>query len=110
MIGSPWAPHAHDHAPDVPVPGRADACESDGDACGACKPAQSADPRYRRILWIALTIDLAVMAASLGVFGTGSALPDLAVAVAMAVPASTASRAVLRHARDDLRDAAAAAG
>lgn len=50
------------------------------------------------------------MAAALVVFGTGSELPDLAVALAMAVPAWTASRAVLRHARDDLRDAAAAAG
>ena len=62
-----------------------------------------------RSVWLCSRNDalsnLAVMAAALGVFGTGSAWPDLAVALVMAVLALTASRAVLRHATAELREA-----
>ena len=64
-----------------------------------------------RSVWLCSRNDalsnLAVVAAALGVFGTGSAWPDLAVALVMALFALTASRAVLRHAAADLREARA---
>ena len=47
--------------------------------------------------------NLAVMLAAFGVFGTGSAWPDLAVATVMAILALTGSVAVLRQARSELR-------
>ena len=60
-----------------------------------------------RSVWICSRNDalgnVAVMLAALGVFGTGSAWPDLAVAAAMAALALTGSWTVLRHARDELR-------
>ncbi len=52
--------------------------------------------------------NLAVMAAALGVFGTGSAWPDLIVAVVMAVLALTGARTVWRQARAELRGGPAA--
>ena len=65
--------------------------------------------RYRsgdanmRSVWICSRNDaignLAVGLAALGVFGTGTAWPDLAVAVLMAVLAITGAASVLRHAR-----------
>jgi len=42
------------------------------------------------------------MAAALGVFGTGSAWPDLVVAAVMAVLALTAGLSVMRQARTEL--------
>ena len=63
-----------------------------------------------RSVWLCSRNDaignLAVMAAALGVFGTGRAWPDLAVAVVMAVLALGASVAVVRQARAELRQAA----
>lgn len=63
-----------------------------------------------RSVWLCSRNDaignLAVMAAALGVFGTGSAWPDLAVAGIMATLALTASRAVLRHANAELATSA----
>ena len=69
--------------------------------------------RYRngdanmRSVWICTRNDalgnLAVMLAALGVFGTGSAWPDLAVAGAMALLALTGSWTVVRQARAELR-------
>lgn len=47
--------------------------------------------------------NLAIVLAALGVFGTGSAWPDLAVACVMAVLALSASASVLRQARGELR-------
>jgi Co/Zn/Cd efflux system component len=44
-----------------------------------------------------------VMLAALGVFGTGSAWPDLLVAAVMGVLALTGSWAVVRQARTELR-------
>ena len=44
-----------------------------------------------------------VMAAALGVFGTGSGWPDLAVAAVMGVLALTAARSVIQQARAELR-------
>lgn len=59
-----------------------------------------------RSAWICSRNDavgnLAVMAAALGVFGTGSAWPDLAVAALMAVLAITGGASVLRQARGEL--------
>lgn len=64
-----------------------------------------------RSVWLCSRNDaignLAVMAAALGVFGTGSAWPDLAVAAVMATLALTAAHAVVSQARAELRPAAA---
>ncbi|MEG6509264.1 hypothetical protein V6C03_09800 [Methyloligella sp. 2.7D] len=69
--------------------------------------------RYRqgdsnmRSVWICSRNDaysnLAVLAAALGVFGTGSALPDIGVAAVMAGLALHGSYSVIRHAFADLR-------
>lgn len=74
--------------------------------------------RYRdgdanmRSVWICSRNDalgnLAVGAAALGVFGTGTAWPDLAVAAFMAVLAITGAVTVFRQARAELRGAAPA--
>lgn len=60
-----------------------------------------------RSVWLCSRNDalgnVAVMAAALGVFGTGSAWPDLAVAAVMGVLALTAAQAVLAQARAELR-------
>jgi Co/Zn/Cd efflux system component len=62
-----------------------------------------------RSVWICSRNDavgnVAVGLAALGVFGTGSAWPDLAVAALMALLAITGAAAVLRHARAELRHA-----
>jgi Co/Zn/Cd efflux system component len=59
-----------------------------------------------RSVWLCSRNDaignLAVMAAALGVFGTGSAWPDLLVAVVMGALALSAARAVIRQARVEL--------
>lgn len=60
-----------------------------------------------RSVWLCSRNDaisnLAVMAAALGVFGTASGWPDLAVAAVMGVLALTAARSVIRQARAELR-------
>lgn len=62
-----------------------------------------------RSAWICSRNDalgnLAVMLAAAGVFGTGSAWPDLAVAALMAVLAITGAGTVLRQARSELAHA-----
>jgi Co/Zn/Cd efflux system component len=62
-----------------------------------------------RSVWLCSRNDaisnVAVMLAGLGVFGTGSAWPDLAVAAVMATLAITAGLAVVRHAMAELRHA-----
>jgi Co/Zn/Cd efflux system component len=73
--------------------------------------------RYRtgdanmRSVWICSRNDalgnVAVMLAALGVFGTGSAWPDLAVAAAMAALALWGAATVLSHAREELGTRAA---
>lgn len=64
-----------------------------------------------RSAWICSRNDavgnVAVMLAALGVFGTGSAWPDLAVAALMAVLAISGASTVLRQARGELREARA---
>lgn len=64
-----------------------------------------------RSVWLCSRNDaignLAVMAAALGVFGTGSAWPDLAVAAIMGTLAVTAGISVIRHARSDMAQASA---
>jgi Co/Zn/Cd efflux system component len=66
-----------------------------------------------RSVWLCSRNDaignLAVMAAALGVLGTGSAWPDLIVAATMGLLALTAARSVVRQARAELRASAAAA-
>ena len=61
-----------------------------------------------RSVWLCTRNDaignLAVLAAALGVFGTGSAWPDLLVAAVMATLALTAARSVLMQARAELAD------
>jgi Co/Zn/Cd efflux system component len=63
-----------------------------------------------RSVWLCSRNDaignLAVMAAALGVFGTGSAWPDLAVAAVMAALALSAARSVVAQARQELRQSA----
>lgn len=60
-----------------------------------------------RSVWICSRNDaignLAVMLAALGVFGTGSAWPDLAVAATMGLLALTGAVSVWRHARGELQ-------
>ncbi len=60
-----------------------------------------------RSVWMCTRNDalsnLAVLAAALGVFGTGQGWPDLAVATVMGVLALSSSAVVLRHARAELR-------
>ena len=64
-----------------------------------------------RSVWLCSRNDaignLAVMAAALGVFGTGSAWPDLAVAAIMGSLAIAAAASVVRQATTELRPAAA---
>ena len=66
-----------------------------------------------RSVWLCSRNDaisnLAVMLAALGVFGTGSGWPDLAVALVMGVLALSAAVAVIRQARAELRPAPAGA-
>ena len=63
-----------------------------------------------RSVWLCTRNDaignLAVMAAALGVFGTGTNWPDLAVAVVMGGLGLSAARSVIGQARGELRDAA----
>jgi Co/Zn/Cd efflux system component len=63
-----------------------------------------------RSVWLCSRNDaignLAVMLAALGVFGTGSNWPDLAVAAMMAVLGLTAARSVIAQARRELREGA----
>ena len=65
-----------------------------------------------RSAWICSRNDaignVAVLVAAAGVFGTGSAWPDLAVATLMALLAVWGAATVLRHARQELRLAHAA--
>ncbi|MCL1481873.1 cation transporter [Marinobacter sp. M3C] len=62
-----------------------------------------------RSVWLCSRNDaisnLAVMAAALGVFGTGSAWPDLSVAAIMSALAISAGISVVRHARIDIAGA-----
>ncbi len=66
-----------------------------------------------RSVWLCSRNDaignLAVMAAALGVFGTGSAWPDLMVAAVMGMLALTAARSVIQQARAELFPAPARA-
>jgi Co/Zn/Cd efflux system component len=66
-----------------------------------------------RSVWLCTRNDaignVAVMAAALGVFGTGSAWPDLGVAAVMGLLALTAARSVVGQARSELRMVAARA-
>lgn len=66
-----------------------------------------------RSVWLCSRNDaignVAVMGAALGVFGTGSAWPDLAVAMVMAALALTAARSVVRQAGAELQHASARA-
>jgi Co/Zn/Cd efflux system component len=59
-----------------------------------------------RSVWLCTRNDalgnLAVVAAALGVFGTGQAWPDLIVAGVMATLALSAARSVLRQARAEM--------
>ncbi|SFO83628.1 cation transporter [Pseudomonas borbori] len=65
-----------------------------------------------RSVWLCSRNDalgnIAVLLAALGVFGTGSAWPDLLVASLMAGLAVTASYQVMRHARQELAEEAEA--
>ena len=66
-----------------------------------------------RSVWLCTRNDamgnIAVAAAALGVFGTGSAWPDLLVAATMALLALSAATTVLRQAHKELRPSAAKA-
>lgn len=64
-----------------------------------------------RSVWLCSRNDaisnIAVMVAALGVFGTGTAWPDLIVAAIMCTLAITAGISVMRHARSDIAQARA---
>jgi Co/Zn/Cd efflux system component len=64
-----------------------------------------------RSVWLCSRNDaisnIAVMVAALGVFGTGTAWPDLIVAAIMGTLAITAGVSVVRHARSDVAEARA---
>lgn len=64
-----------------------------------------------RSVWLCSRNDaisnIAVMVAALGVFGTGTAWPDLIVAAIMGTLAITAGISVVRHARSDIAEAKA---
>ncbi|MGF2733921.1 cation transporter [Marinobacter sp. DUT-1] len=66
-----------------------------------------------RSVWLCSRNDaisnIAVMGAALGVFGTGTAWPDLVVAAIMGSLAVTAGISVVRHARKDIFEARAGA-
>lgn len=66
-----------------------------------------------RSVWLCSRNDaisnIAVMVAALGVFGTGTAWPDLVVAAIMGTLAITAGISVVRHARSDIAEAKACA-
>jgi Co/Zn/Cd efflux system component len=66
-----------------------------------------------RAVWLCTRNDalgnVAVVAAALGVFGSGSRWPDLLVATGMAVLALVSARAVIGHARAELRGLSAPA-
>jgi len=61
-----------------------------------------------RSVWLCSRNDaianVAVLLAALGVFGTGSAWPDLAVGAGIAALALASARSVLRHAAEEMRD------
>ncbi|HXG28621.1 MAG TPA: cation transporter [Nevskiales bacterium] len=61
-----------------------------------------------RSVWLCSRNDaignVAVMLAAVGVFGTGSAWPDLTVAIAMGLLGLTAAYSVIRHARAELKE------
>ena len=61
-----------------------------------------------RSVWLCSRNDaignVAVVLAAVGVFGTGTAWPDIGVALVMAALGLTASWQVIRHARQELRD------
>ncbi|TFW07144.1 cation transporter [Oxalobacteraceae bacterium OM1] len=63
-----------------------------------------------RSVWLCTRNDaignVAVMLAALGVFGSGSSWPDLAVAAAMGLLGVTAAVSVVKHARAELKPAA----
>lgn len=67
-----------------------------------------------RSVWLCTRNDaignVAVMVAAAGVFGTGTAWPDLAVAAIMGVLGLTAGYTVIRHARSELRTPLISAG
>jgi Co/Zn/Cd efflux system component len=67
-----------------------------------------------RSVWLCSRNDaignLAVLAAALGVFGTGTNWPDLVVAAGMAILALSSSVTVIRQARREIRRPAALAG
>lgn len=61
-----------------------------------------------RSVWLCSRNDaianVAIIAAAIGVFGTGTAWPDLTVAVVIATLALMSSRSVILHALEELRD------
>lgn len=69
---------------------------------------RSGDANMRSV-WLCTRNDalsnLAVMLAALGVFGTGTAWPDLLVAAFMAILALSSGWSILRHAKSELRQA-----
>ncbi len=60
-------------------------------------------PRRHFLIWPVLPDREAGVAAALGVFGSGSAWPDLLVAAVMATLALTAAWSVMRQASAELR-------
>jgi Co/Zn/Cd efflux system component len=66
-----------------------------------------------RAVWLCTRNDvignMAVILAALGVFGTGSGWPDIAVAAVMGILGLTAARSVIAHARSEMRTVTSAA-
>ncbi len=77
-------------------------------ACAAMLWRHREGDANRRSVWICSRNDaignIAVVAAALGVFGTGTGWPDIAVAVVMAGLALSGGWQIIRQARGELRD------
>ncbi len=78
-------------------------------ACAAMLWRHREGDANRRSVWICSRNDaignIAVVAAALGVFGTGTGWPDIAVAAIMAVLALSGGWQIIRQARGELRSA-----
>lgn len=76
-------------------------------ACAAMLWRHREGDANRRSVWICSRNDaignIAVVAAALGVFGTGTGWPDIAVAAIMAALALSGGWQIIRQARDELR-------
>lgn len=104
--------HVHtDQLPTVPTMGIVGACAlfANGAVAALLFRYREGDSNMRSV-WLCTRNDVlgnvAVLLAALGVFGTGSAWPDLIVAAIMSTLALTSAVHILRQSKVELRDGA----